>query len=83
MIPSSMEIQHGGDHYKGLGIQPVEYALANDLDCLQFSAIKYITRHKTKGEGAKDLKKAIHFLQMALEKQYGTKSSVQYEGPSE
>ena len=57
--------QVGGDHYKNLAIQPVEYITANNLSYLQGSVIKYTTRYKSKG-GVEDLKKAIHFLQMMI-----------------
>lgn len=73
-----LAVQHGGNHYKSLGIQPVEYSKANDLDCLQFSVVKYITRHKTKN-GAEDLKKCMHFVQMALKMDYGVETSVEYK----
>jgi len=77
--PSSLEsTQHGGTHYKGLVIEPVEYAMLNELDCCQFSVIKYVTRHKTKG-GSTDIKKAMHYLQMILEMKYATYSQVTFE----
>ena len=57
--------QVGGDHYKNLAIQPVEYIIANNLSYLQGSVIKYTTRYKSKG-GVEDLNKAIHFLQMMI-----------------
>lgn len=72
-----LAVQYGGNHYKGMKIQPVEYAKANDLDCLQFSVVKYITRHRLKA-GAEDLKKCIHFAQMALKMDYGVDSKVEY-----
>ena len=61
--------QVGGDHYKKLAIQPMQYSIANNLDALQHTAIKYITRHKFKG-GRADIEKAIHCLEMVLEMQY-------------
>lgn len=61
--------QQGGDHYKDKAIQPVEYANANNLDFLQGSVVKYVTRHKQKG-GEEDIKKAIHFLELILDLQY-------------
>ena len=70
----ALEIQEGGDHYKKLGIQPVEYIHANGLDFFQGNVVKYVTRHKDK-KGAEDIRKAIHYLQMILEMQYGEKPS--------
>lgn len=66
---SALDIQVGGEHYKSKGIQPVEYINANDLDFFQGNVVKYVTRHKDKN-GAQDIKKAIHYLQMILEFQY-------------
>jgi hypothetical protein len=67
---SALDLQVGGDHYKGCGIQPVEYIHANKLGYLEGNVIKYITRHHTKGEGKKDIEKAIHYAQLILELEY-------------
>ena len=61
--------QVGGDHYKSLAIQPVEYITRNKIGFLEGSAIKYITRHGAKN-GAEDIRKAIHFCQLILELEY-------------
>lgn len=65
--------QEGGSHYKDLMIQPVEYIMKNNLDFLQGNIVKYATRHKDKN-GAEDLRKVIHYAQLALELQYGEKA---------
>lgn len=70
---SALNQQAGGSHYKNLAIQPVQYIMANNLDFLQGNIIKYTTRHKSKN-GAEDLRKVIHYAQLALELQYGEKS---------
>jgi hypothetical protein len=62
--------QEGGDHYTKLAIQPIEYILGNDLGWCEANVVKYITRHHDKG-GADDVRKAIHYCQMLLEKEYG------------
>lgn len=62
--------QIGGDHYKKLKIQPVEYVHANKLGYFEGNAIKYITRHRDKN-GAQDIHKAIHWLQLLLKLEYG------------
>lgn len=69
---AALDIQIGGDHYKDLKIQPIEYSMANGLDACQHTAIKYITRFRTKG-GAEDLDKAIHALEMLKQFEYGNK----------
>jgi len=66
---SALDTQAGGNHYKDLAIQPVEYIQANGLDYLQGNVVKYITRHKSKN-GAEDIKKAIHYCQLILELEY-------------
>ena len=58
--------QVGGDHYKDLAIQPMEYSMANKLDPLQHTVIKYVTRFRNKA-GIDDLKKAIHSIEMLIE----------------
>ena len=66
----ALKQQVGGEHYKRCKIQPVEYIHANGLDYLEGNVIKYITRHRTKGEGRKDIEKAIHYAQLILEMEY-------------
>jgi hypothetical protein len=61
--------QEGGNHYKDLKIQPVEYIDANQLDYFQGNVVKYITRHKSKN-GAQDVRKALHYCQLILQLQY-------------
>ena len=69
MANSALAIQVGGDHYKQLAIQPVEYCQRNHLGFCESSVIKYVTRHHEKN-GAEDIKKAIHFLNMLLQLEY-------------
>ena len=41
----------------------------NHLEFAEGNAIKYICRHKVKGK-QKDIEKAIHYLEMILERDY-------------
>ena len=59
--------QIDGTHYSKLKIQPTEYIIANKLPYIEGNVIKYVTRHRDKGK-RKDIEKAIHYLQMLLEK---------------
>ncbi len=59
------EKQVGGNHYSKLAIQPVDYIVENKIPYREANAIKYITRHKSKN-GAQDIEKAIHYLEMIL-----------------
>lgn len=70
---TALDKQEGGNHYRDLAIQPVEYTMKNGLDFLQGNIIKYATRHKHKG-GAADIEKAIHYCELILEMQYGQES---------
>ena len=61
--------QVGGDHYKKMVIQPAEFINKNKLLFAEGNAIKYICRHQFKGK-EEDVKKAIHYLEMILERDY-------------
>lgn len=66
---SALSRQEGGGHYKDLPIQPIVYAYHNRLGPHELLVLRYITRHRNKG-GAKDIRKAIHSLEMLLEMEY-------------
>ena len=67
---NALNSQVGGAHYKQYKVQPVEYAMANNLNYCQANAIKYITRYRDKG-GKQDLEKAIHNIQILMQLEYG------------
>lgn len=69
---SALDVQEGGGHYKDLKIQPVEYIHANNLPFIEGCVVKYVSRHRAKN-GAQDIKKAIHFLNLLLELEYKEK----------
>ncbi len=64
--------QIAGSHYKKYKIQPSKFVVENKLLYPEGCAIKYIIRHQDKN-GKEDLKKAIHFIEMIIERDYGTK----------
>jgi hypothetical protein len=66
---SALGQQTGGDHYKRLKIQPVEYITANQIPFIEGCVIKYLTRHRDKN-GSEDIQKAIHFLELLIELEY-------------
>lgn len=66
----ALQKQVGGDHYKSLAIQPVEFITKNNIPFLEANAIKYLVRHKSKG-GAADIRKALHYCELILSLQYG------------
>ena len=55
-------------HYVGLGITPLEYITANELDFLEGNVIKYVTRYPHKG-GVNDLLKARTYLEKLIERE--------------
>ena len=61
--------QVGGNHYRSMVIQPSEFINKNNLPFAEGNAIKYIIRHRDKGK-KQDILKAIHFLEMILERDY-------------
>ena len=65
----SLDKQIDGDHYKGMKIQPAQFINENQLLFAEGNAIKYICRHKLKGK-QKDIEKAIHYLEMIMERDY-------------
>lgn len=72
VIESAFDKQEAGSHYKDMKIQPMEFALANNLNYGQSNAIKYICRYKNKN-GIEDIRKAIHCLELLAEYEYGNK----------
>tara|TARA_Y200000002_G_scaffold285146_1_gene239143 strand:+ start:194 stop:406 length:213 start_codon:yes stop_codon:yes gene_type:complete len=62
--------QVGGDHYQKYKIQPAEFINKNNLLFAEGNAIKYIMRHPHKGSGKQDLEKAIHYIEMIIERDY-------------
>ena len=62
--------QEGGNHYKSLAIQPVEFIQANKLSFLEGCVVKRVCRHRAKNK-AEDIRKAIHELRLILKLEYG------------
>jgi len=63
---SNLDRQVGGNHYKDLAIQPIEYIHANNIPFIEGCIIKYVSRWRNKN-GVNDLEKAKHFLDMLIE----------------
>jgi len=69
------ERQEGGEHYD-LPIQPTEYIFKNNIPFIEGNVIKYVTRHRQKN-GAQDILKAIHYLELLLEFEYNESDLLQ------
>jgi hypothetical protein len=72
---NSLEDQIGGKHYRKMKIQPAEFINENKLLFAEGNAIKYICRHSAKGK-RQDIEKAIHYLEMILERDYDADTSI-------
>lgn len=59
----------GSPHYQDLKIQPSQFINKNKLLFAEGNVIKYICRHQAKGK-AEDIKKAIHYCEMILARDY-------------
>jgi len=57
--------QIGGDHYQSMVIQPSEFINKNNLPFAEGNAIKYLCRHKQKGQ-KKDWKKQFTIVRWQL-----------------
>ena len=66
---SAYDKQVGGSHYKKMKIQPSKFVIENELLFPEGSVIKYICRHRFKN-GKEDLEKAVHFIEMIIERDY-------------
>ena len=64
-----LDHQEGGSHYKKMAIQPIDFIYFNEIPFIEENIIKYILRHKKKN-GLEDLKKAKHYLEILIEKEY-------------
>ena len=60
----SFDCQVGGNHYTKMKIQPMQFSMANNLNAMQHTVIKYVTRVDLNGNGDEDIDKAIHTLQL-------------------
>ena len=58
--------QVGGDHYRDMAIQPVEFIFHNGLGYLEGRAISYLARWRSKN-GLEDLQKAKHMIELLIE----------------
>jgi hypothetical protein len=62
----ALNVQVGGDHYKKMKIQPIEFIHANNLPFIEGNIVKYITRWREKN-GLKDLEKVKHYVDLLID----------------
>ena len=63
---TALTVQVGGNHYKDMRIQPVEFILKNGLGFCEGNVVKYVCRWHAKG-GVEDLRKAAHYIELLIE----------------
>ena len=63
---SALKTEVGGNHYRNMVIQPVEFIMKNNLNFLQGCIIKRICRYKEK-DGILDLQKIKHEVDLLIE----------------
>jgi hypothetical protein len=56
----------GGQHYKALKIEPIEYIEENKLGFHEGCVVKYVTRWRQK-DGLDDLRKAKFYIERLIE----------------
>jgi len=61
-----LSTQEGGNHYKEMKIQPIEFIHANNIPFCEANAIKYLLRWRSKN-GLEDLKKAKHYIDLLIQ----------------
>lgn len=66
-MPISIEV--GGNHYRKMKIQPIEFITANNLGFCVGNIIKYVVRYPYKN-GKEDLLKARHYIDLLIESEY-------------
>lgn len=63
--PDVWQTQEGGTHYTDMAIQPFQFSMANKLDPMQHTIIKYVTRFRAKN-GIEDLRKAKQTIDLLI-----------------
>jgi len=63
---SVWDTQVGGSHYTSMKIQPFQFSMANKLDPMQHTIVKYVTRFRAKN-GIQDLEKAKQTIDLLIQ----------------
>jgi hypothetical protein len=68
-------------HYAKWAIEPITFIMENEVPFAEGNVIKYTMRHRDKN-GVQDIDKAIRYLEMIKEHEYGVKSPTKTQGIS-
>ena len=85
---SALNEQPGGNHYKQMAIQPVQYIHANGLGYCEANIVKYVSRWRDKN-GIEDLLKARHYIDLLIEleglekAEFGQQNTIDCRTPEE
>lgn len=63
---SVWDTQVGGTHYTDMKIQPFQFSMANKLDPMQHTIVKYVSRFRAKN-GIQDLEKAKQTIDLLIQ----------------
>tara|TARA_R110002167_G_scaffold21430_1_gene77856 strand:+ start:286 stop:585 length:300 start_codon:yes stop_codon:yes gene_type:complete len=74
----ALDTQVGGNHYKSMPIQPVEFIQKNDLGFIEGNIVKYICRWRSKG-GIDDVRKVIHYAELLIDFELNKESQSETE----
>ena len=77
----ALDTQVGGNHYKSMPIQPVEFIQKNDLGFIEGNIVKYICRWRSKG-GIDDVRKVIHYAELLIDFELNKESCVIFSLPN-
>lgn len=70
MSDNPLDVQIGGDHYKDMAIQPIEFLTRNKIEFIPGCVIKRMCRYRSKN-GLEDLLKARHEINVLISLEYG------------
>lgn len=72
LVPNNpLTVQVGGNHYRHMAIQPIQYIVANDLNFLEGCIVKRISRWREKENGVEDLEKIKHEVDLLIAAEQG------------
>lgn len=71
-MPKANDLQHGGDHYKKMAVEPWNvidtWPIAQQIGYYRGNALKYIMRLGSKDGQLLEAKKALHYVQKLIER---------------
>ncbi|CAB4165392.1 SaV-like [uncultured Caudovirales phage] len=72
-VPAQSDAVFKPKHYTQWKIEPITFICDNNVPFCEANVIKYVMRHRAKN-GAEDIRKAIRYCEMILERDYAPKA---------